>query len=212
MGTKKYETNIAYKYYWESCNNFTNFISYYNQLNEIYSTNPKKVLEIGVGNKLLYNQLKEVGINVKSVDINSKLNPDIVGDIRELPFKKNSFDTVCAFEVLEHIPFDDFEVALKEIKRVSRKSVIISIPIRNIGLEFYFWAPKIHGVYLYVDLPIPMKNKGVTSDNDCHYWEVNKMGFSKKRILNTIKKHFVVKKEFRPQFNKYHWFLVLEKK
>lgn len=189
-----------------------NFVSYFNQLTEVYLTNPKSVLEIGIGNRLLYNQLKEIGIAIKTIDINSKLKPDVIGDIRKLPFKDNSFDTVCAFEVLEHIPFEDFEIALKEMKRVSCKTTIISIPIRNVGLEFYFYAPIIHDVYFYLDIPYPLKNKKSISDDDCHYWEVNKIGFSKRKILKIIKKHFRIKKQFRPQLNKYHWFLVLEKK
>lgn len=142
MGTKKYEKSIKYEYYWISCNNFTNFISYYNQLNEIFKTNPKTVLEIGTGNKLIYNQLKEIGINVTSLDINKNLNPDIIGDIRQIPFPDNSYDTVVAFEVLEHIPFSDFEKSLIELKRVSKKWVIISIPYsRWKYFEFYLNMP-----------------------------------------------------------------------
>lgn len=73
MGTKKYETNMTYEYYWKSLNNSPNFVSYYNQLNEIYNTSPKSVLEISIGNKLIYNHLKEIGIKVTSLDINKKL-------------------------------------------------------------------------------------------------------------------------------------------
>ena len=175
MGTKKYETSIGYKYYWESLNNLPNFVSYFNQLNEIYLTKPKTVLEIGIGNKLIYNQLKEIGIKTVALDINHKLKPDVVGDIRKLSFEDCSFDTVCAFEVLEHIPFSDFENALMELKRVSKKYVIISIPIRKIGLEFYFCAPIIHNIYFYLDIPYPLKQKKIITDKDCHYWEVNKI-------------------------------------
>ncbi len=212
MGTKKYENNIKYKYYWESLNNFRNFVSYQNQITEIYATNPKTVLEIGIGNKLIYNHLKEIGIKIISLDINKNLNPDCVGDIRKLPFKNNSFDTVCAFEVLEHIPFEDFEKSLKELKRVSKKSIVISIPVIRKGIEFYLWLPKIHGIYFYLDIPYFLKQKKTITDKEGHYWEVNRIGFSKKRILKIVSKYFIVKKEFTPKFNKYHWFLVLKKK
>jgi SAM-dependent methyltransferase len=211
MGTKKYETNIKYQFYWKSLNNLKSYISYYNQLNEIHNTHPKTVLEIGVGNKLVYNHLKEIGIKVTSLDINKNLKPDYIGDIRKLPFKNNSFDTVCAFEVLEHIPFEDFENSLKELKRVSKKNVIISIPIITKNIEFYLYLPKLHDIYFHLDIPYKIKQKKNITDKDAHYWEVNRIGYSKKRILNIIKKHFTVKKEFRPRFNKSHWFLVLEK-
>lgn len=213
MGTEKYERSITYNYYWESLNNFKSFVSYYNQLNEVYATHPKRVLAVGIGNKLVYNHLKEIGIKVTSVDINPNLNPDFIRDVRELPFLfDNLFDTVCAFEVLEHIPFTDFETALLELKRVSNKYVIISIPIRKTGIEFNLWLPKIHDIYFYIDIPFPIHQKKHITDQDCHYWEVNRIGYSKKRILNIIKKHFNVVKEFRPMYNKHHWFLVLQNK
>jgi SAM-dependent methyltransferase len=211
MGTIKREKSLKYIGYWNNSIYKNRFNSYQNQLIEIYNTKPKTVLEIGVGCKLVYNHLKEIGIKVTSLDINKNLKPDYIGDIRKLPFKNNSFDTVCAFEVLEHIPFNDFEKSLKELKRVSKKNIIISIPIRKIGIEFYMWLPKIHDIYIYLDIPFPIKQKKNITDKDAHYWEVNRIGYSKKRILNIIKKHFTVKKEFRPRFNKSHWFLVLEK-
>lgn len=212
MGTTKYETNISYKYYWESLNDERSYISFLNQVREIYATNPKTVLEIGVGNKLVYNHLKEIGIDVVSLDINKNVNPDCVGDVRKLPIKDGFFDTVCAFEVLEHIPFEYFEKALLELKRVSKKNVVISIPILKTGFEVYMWLPKIHYLYFYFELPLLLKNKGVKDDDTAHYWDVNRIGFSKKKMLKIISKHFVIKKEFRPRLNKAHWFLVLENK
>ncbi len=116
MGTYKYETSIEFKYYWESLNNFESYISYLNQIKTIYELKPKTVLEIGVGNKLTYNHLKQIGIDVVSLDINQKLNPNYIGDIRQLTFESNFFDLICAFEVLEHLPFSDLEKALQELK------------------------------------------------------------------------------------------------
>ncbi len=212
MGTEKYETNISYKYYWKSLNNHPNFVSYYNQLNEIYNTNPKTVLEIGIGNKLIYNHLKEIGIKVTSLDINKKLKPDYVGDIRKLPFKDNSFDTVCAFEVLEHIPFYDFEKSLNELKRVSKKYVVIAIPSHRWKfIEFYLMLPLIKDIYFYAEITNVIKQKVNLTDKDCHYWEVNKIGYSKRKIKKIISKYFKIEKEFRPRFNKYDWFLILKK-
>lgn len=213
MGTHKYETSVELDYYFKSCNNLENFVSYYNQLNEIIATNPRTILEIGVGNGLVYNLLKHNGYNVVSADINKKVKPDYVADVLNLSlFKSQRFDTVCAFEVLEHLPFTDFEKALSELSRVSKKYVILSLPIRKVGIEFCLWLPKVHSIYCYLDLPIPIKHKGVQSDNDYHYWEVNKVGYSKKSIEQTISKKFNILKSYRPKFNKHHLFLVLKKR
>lgn len=211
MGTKEYETNISYNYYWTTSNDIKQFVAFSNQLNDIYNTNPKTVLEVGCGNKLVKNQLESIGIKTTICDINKNLKPDVIGDIRKLPFKDNLYDTVIAFEVLEHIPFEDFEKALDELKRVAKKNVIISIPIRTIGIEFYMWLPKIHDIYFYIDLPIPLKTKKV-NDKDCHYWEVNRIGYSKNRINKIISKYFLIRRSYRPKMDKFHLFYILEKK
>ncbi len=212
MGTKEYETSFDFYYYATSCNNLYNFASYYHQLNEIIATKPNKVLEIGIGNKLIYNQLNSMGIYTVGLDINNKLRPNIVGDIRKILVDNYSFDTVCAFEVLEHIPFEDFETALKEMHRVSRKNVIISLPIVRKGIDFYIKIPKFKPFYFYIDLPIKVKQKPVENDKQAHYWEVNKIGYSRKRIRSILEKYFTIKKEYRIPLNKYHIMYVMEKK
>ena len=211
MGTYKYETSIDFKYYWESLNNIESYVSFMNQIKTIYELKPQNVLEIGVGNKLTYNHLKQIGIEVTSVDINPKLEPDITEDIRYLSLKNNTYDVVSAFEVLEHLPFSELESALIELKRVTKKYIVLSLPIQKLGIEISMWLPIIHNIYYYIDLPYALKHKGVQTDNDYHYWEVNKKGYSKHKLLSIFKKHFKVVKEFRPKYNKHHWFVILEK-
>lgn len=53
------------------------------------------------------------------------------GSIYKLPFSDNSFDTILCSEVLEHL--DDPARAIKEMKRVARNYVLITVP-----LEPYF--------------------------------------------------------------------------
>jgi ubiquinone/menaquinone biosynthesis C-methylase UbiE len=49
-----------------------------------------------------------------------------VGSIYKLPYKDKAFDLVMACEVLEHLSKSGR--ALKEIKRVAKKNVIITVP------------------------------------------------------------------------------------
>ena len=49
-------------------------------------------------------------------------------DVRDLPFDDDSFDVVICAEVIEHLPDDGWERAVRELDRVSRDVVIISIP------------------------------------------------------------------------------------
>src|SRR3989344_3771112 len=67
--------------------------SYWYQINEIYQLKPKKILEIGTGGGVVSNQLKKMGFLVTTVDFDQSLKPDIVGDVRKLPFKNDNFLT-----------------------------------------------------------------------------------------------------------------------
>ena len=56
-----------------------------------------KVLEVGAGRKEGYTK------ESITIDINSNFNPDILASGYNLPFKNNTFDTMIATEVLEHL-------------------------------------------------------------------------------------------------------------
>ncbi len=111
------------------------FMSFYYQLRYIYSINPSNVLEVGHGSGFI-KKILQSEFDFKTLDIESGLNPDIVGSVLEMPIKDKSFDLVCCFQVLEHIPFYNFERALLEMYRVSKKNVIISLPFSGFRLGF----------------------------------------------------------------------------
>lgn len=48
---------------------------------------------------------KDIEGDIVTLDVNMDHNPDIVWDLntRPLPFEDNTFDQICAFEVLEHL-------------------------------------------------------------------------------------------------------------
>ena len=62
------------------------------------------------------------------VDIDKKTKPDIVASVAKLPFKDESFDTVKATELFEHV--DNYEKGFSECVRVLKKRghLIISSP------------------------------------------------------------------------------------
>jgi len=104
------------------------FIGYWHQINEVMNLDPEQVLKIGVGNKTVADQLRKYGVKVVSLDIDKRLNPNIVGDVKKLPFKSKSFEVITCFEVLEHIPFEYFRDTLKELKRVTKSHIVMSLP------------------------------------------------------------------------------------
>jgi SAM-dependent methyltransferase len=71
------------------------------------------------------------------------------GDVPHLPFASHSFDTVLAFDVLEHIP--ELERPLQEIHRVCRRNLIVTVPdcaeeedMLRAGLVYTHWLDRSH--------------------------------------------------------------------
>ena len=64
--------------------------------------------------------LKSKHINVLTVDIDEKKSPDVVSDATKFTPDK-SYDHFCAFEVFEHINFDEMNIILKKMDRLMTK-------------------------------------------------------------------------------------------
>jgi len=183
--------------------------SYFYQLKIVLSFNPSSVLEIGVGDKVFGSFIKNnTNVSYTSLDIAEDLNPDILANVTATGLPSNSYDVVCAFEVLEHIPFEDFTKALSELVRVSRRKVVISVPHFGPPVQFLFKIPFIP--YIQFSFKIPFLKKH--SFNGEHYWEIGKKDFKLSRIIEHIEKCGVLEKHFVPFENQYHHFFIINKK
>ena len=211
-----FKIQVPKEHYKEDYDDTQRFISYSYQINLIKQLRPKNILEIGVGNKTVSNYLKNNGFDIKTCDFDEKLEPDYVGDVRSLPIEDNSFDVVVSFQTLEHLPWEEFEKCLLEMKRVSRKNVIISLPYSSYNFEFILKFPFIRSLtkrkFIDVLLRIPLPYFRKNRFDGQHYWEIGWKNYSKKKIKNILKKHFYIKKELTPTLNPFHYFFVLENK
>ena len=109
------------------------------------------ILDVGCGEGFTLNRLREKGIGKKlegleyskaAIELGKKIYPNIKiipGSIYKLPYKDNSFDLVLCTEVLEHL--DEPEIALKELIRVSKKYLVISVP----NEPFFMFAQFVRG-------------------------------------------------------------------
>ena len=96
------------------------------------------VLDVGCGEGFTLDRLQKekIGKTFEGIEYDEtavalarKMVPKITikqGDIYKLPYKSNSFDLVLCTEVLEHL--EEPKKAYKELLRVSRKYVLISVP------------------------------------------------------------------------------------
>lgn len=193
------------KHYYEGYDTLTRFVSYYYQTKLVKDLKPSTVLEIGVGNKTVTNYLTQNGHSVKTCDVNPSLQPDIVCDIRELDVK--GFDAVIAYEVLEHLPFDDVGKALANLAKASKKYVIISVPYCSLYLDVVFKVPFRHCFDLFLRLPLPLKINPLGQ----HQWEIGRRGYPLRKVRALLQEHFIIKQEIRSIIDAGKYYFVMEK-
>ncbi|MGB0112319.1 MAG: class I SAM-dependent methyltransferase [Ilumatobacteraceae bacterium] len=103
--------------------------------------NPRRVLEIGVGEGIVNSRLTErfpdasvLGLDLPddglAADWGERGLSCVFGDATTLPFPDDAFDLVMAIEVFEHLP--DPETSLAELARVCSGSLIASVPFEPI--------------------------------------------------------------------------------
>jgi hypothetical protein len=183
------------------------WISYYWQIYYIFSLNVKDVLEIGPGFAVVGDVIKRHLI-YKMMDINDDLNPDYVGSVTKVPIKDNRFDLIICCEVLEHIRFEDFRIALRELQRVTKRWVMISLPY---ACMFFHIGIDLFGFKLCdISFRIPKFWERHSKDK-YHYWEIGKRGYPINRIKKVIKEYFKIEKCFYDKLNPYHQFFILKK-
>jgi len=124
-----------------------------NKLNKIFPIGFNNALDYGAGIGAYSLILSEKVKKVVSMDINrnflselrgnKKNNIEIVLTSGEISaFRDNSFDSLFAIEVLEHL--SDVESGIKEIKRITRKDGVVYITVPN-----KYFPLETHHVYIF---------------------------------------------------------------
>jgi hypothetical protein len=184
-------------------------ISYWHQIDEVVKSNPKNILEIGVGSNFVGLLLSSKNYNVITYDLEPALGPIVAGSVTQLPFKPNSFDTVLCCQVLEHLPFELFNRCLLEIRSICRNVLVLSLPDKTPALSgvlrmpnFIFWD------FLFT-LPFAIREPLQSSEK--HFWEIGRWGFPFKRIRGEIRGagYFIIKSYRVPEFP-YHRFFIAQ--
>jgi ubiquinone/menaquinone biosynthesis C-methylase UbiE len=186
--------------------------SVWHQLNEVFSVSPSQVLEIGPGSGIFKELAGHFGIKVETVDIDTELKPNYIASATKLPLADNTYDCVCCFQMLEHLPYDQSLKAFGEMIRVSRKNVVISLPDAKPVWSQSVSLPKIGKFVFHIPKPI-FKQWTHTFDGE-HYWEVNKEGYLLKNVIEDLKETFngcELLRTYRVNEYTYHRFFIFRK-
>lgn len=180
--------------------------SVWHQIDEVSQLKPENVLEIGPGLGVFKKVASAFDIAVETLDLDPELNPDHLGSATALPFEDSAYDVVCAFQMLEHLPYEKSLQAFKEMARVSKRHIVISLPDAKTMWPYRVHIPKFGGHDILIPKPIfRLRNHHFDGE---HYWEINKIGFELRQIVNDFSKHAQLIKTYRVPENPYHRFFI----
>lgn len=206
VATGEHEIQVAPGHYrFGSYDDLPRWNSYWHQIRNALSLNPRTVLEIGSGTSVFRTYLQRCGVEVASVDIDPTREPDFVADVARLDEmlpRALRFDVVVAFEVLEHLPFARFERCLEGMARRARYA-LVSLPTDGIQLRWSFALGYIRfAAGFKLRKPWPFRPSGE------HHWELG-WRHSPRRITRIMARHFDVLQRYRIKENPYHYLWVL---
>ncbi|MBX4210347.1 class I SAM-dependent methyltransferase [Candidatus Parcubacteria bacterium] len=166
------------------------------------------VLEIGPSHGFVTEYLRKFGVKITTLDNKKEYKPDVLADVLKMPLPDNSFDMVLICEVLEHLPFEDFEKAMKEIYRVTKSHVLFSSPdVRRVigaSIKLPFLKTK------EISLRFPTFTTNIPAQVGHHQWEMGKREFSPKRFRKILEDigFTVIEEKVFSDTPKNHYFLL----
>ena len=195
----------------DAYNSASRFFSYGHQLRELWMLHPRNILEVGVGSGVISSVLRNSPVELTTLDFDPELKPDVVASVDDIPLPSETFDVVMCCEVLEHLPFEKFDRALRELHRVSRSHVMITLP--QCTPVARLCVPVFSALGRKLVIPLPSLRARRKPQCDEHFWEIGLKGYPLKRIVSAIEAAgFSVIKTRRIWENPYHRMFVLRKK
>lgn len=198
--------------------------SYRLQMQEMKTLGVSRVLEIGPGEGFIANYMRTLGVFYDTMDITPNSHPTILGKLEDFDPSnhRERFDMVCAFQMLEHSPYECFVPNLRKMTEMSRQYVYISLPYSCVGFKFSLsfmlgqtkqWR-KTFSFYWPLNNPNRKHREEYIKQYPwaVHYWEIGRKGFPLSRIKNDIQSVGLnILKTFHSD-NPYHFFILASKK
>ncbi|QVL49809.1 MAG: methyltransferase domain-containing protein [Thiocapsa sp.] len=165
--TRRLESLQHWEFYW-----------FQQKLMEGLSRNEKdeSILEIGVGSGFAANYCRSKGFHVSTLDIDPEKKPDIVANAVDFDFQEK-YDHLMAFEIMEHMPYQEFEKIVRKIPLFIKRYAFISLPRNEISLfNFNLKIPR---------LPVLNWDWRILSGKirtEAHHWELDHGNTTTERV------------------------------
>lgn len=205
-----YEPQVTRAHYNARYRDQERWLSYYHQLALIHELSVKTVLEVGPGEGIVTDVLRKDGLSVTTCDIAEDTAPDHVCSVTALPFADHAFDAALAAEVLEHVSYEDAAVALRELSRVARTHVVLSLPHPGWVFLLSLKVPLMKKMRFFAQIPFFWQEHRFNGE---HYWELGKRRYSVSNFIGLAERAgLVLKKTIKYPDDPAHRFFVFAKK
>ena len=188
------------------------WISTWHQLSIVMSLGVKSVAEIGPGTGIFTAVLRHLKLDVTTIDVAEDLKPNVIASATDIPIVDEHVDVSVAFQVLEHMRYEESLVALSELGRISNKYVVLSLPNSERMISLQVRIPGL--LERSCIFRRPFWKSVVHKFDGQHYWELNKKGFSTSRVKEDFQKmlpEYELVDEFRVKQNPYHHFFTYKR-
>ena len=180
------------------------WMSYYYQMRLILEdVDAETLLEIGPGNNFLKNLLRNTVTKHDTFDVDEQSNPTYQNLDQLEKLQNGYYDISCAFQVLEHMPYEDAINMIYLLSKITRKSIIISLPVSIPTWRIFLSLPKLPRKQLIINNFL-VKRKNPRFDGT-HHWELENKGIKISDFESHLSKFGTVK-SFRNFYNPYHHF------
>lgn len=172
------------------------------------NTGGQTFFELGPGAGLLTYMLRQSEKVVTTGDINPRLQPCRVCSLPNLPFSSRSFDVSMCFEVLEHLPFEMLESSLRDLGRLSKLKVLISLPNQGPVILRRSWKHHVLQISRLRWLRRTRSREKKLPPE--HYWEIGFGAVTEATIVQACRSAGLeVVEQLRPPMFPYHHFFEL---
>lgn len=113
---------------------FFTWTRHFHVIKDLCAVGQSDFLEVGTGDGVVKRCMQPFVRTYTVMDINAKLRPDVLGDLRtRVPDLQERFDVVIATEILEHLPFTELRTCVGHLNSYLRTGgkLFLTLPHRK---------------------------------------------------------------------------------